>query len=121
MTHATDGSHQHYTALGREILSGLLDRHSITSLRSDSPPLEDDEMVAIREIASRHSGQPLSLDPIVMELVRALVVRWYAPGLTDKAMHGQWNFIADQIAASLYEDPVARERLQLFWSRLTGT
>lgn len=115
-----DGNQQHLSAIGREILSGLLDRQGLASLRSDSPALEQDEWRAVREVAQKHRGEPLTLDPIVIALVRTLVVRWFSPAARDAKTQRAWNAIADQIAASLYDDPVARDRLQTLWTRLAA-
>jgi hypothetical protein len=115
-----EGNHPQLSAIGREILSGLLDRQGLASLRSDSPPLEQDQWRAVREVADKHRGEPLMLDPIVIDLVRSLVVRWFTPAARDEKMQRAWNAIADQIAASLYDDPVARDRLQTLWTRLAA-
>lgn len=117
---ATDVHAGHYVALGRELLSGMLEQPSTASIRTDSPPLRADELAAVRAVADKHRGQPLSLDPIAIGLVRALVIQWFAPHATDARTLKGWHTIADRIAASLYDDPVGRDRLNTTWERLSS-
>lgn len=115
---SSEGGARHYLTLGRELLSGMLERQSIASIRSDSPPLRADELEAVRAVVNGHRGEPLSLNPVAVGLVRALVTQWFAPSVADSRTLNSWNAIADRIAASLYDDPVGRDRLHTIWERL---
>ena len=73
------------------------------------------EKGAILEVARKFQGQPFSLDPVLGELVRAVL----RSRLPERAGSGAaWREISAEIAETLFEDPVSRDRLERFWSRL---
>ena len=73
------------------------------------------EKEAILEVARKFQGQPFSLDPVLGELVRAVL----RSRLPERAGSGAaWREISAEIAETLFEDPVSRDRLERFWSRL---
>lgn len=91
----------------------------ILAQTSDSAtPLEDSEdLRALIAVAHQFAGQPLTLDPVAVELIHAVLgvqlARAQLPGHTIKAM-------ARYIAATLYGDPLSRQRLELLWARLSS-
>jgi len=78
--------------------------------------LDPQQMEAIREVARRHPGKGLVLEPVVVELVEA-VVRVQFRGLAEGSPI--WQEASCQIAQTLFDDPVARGRLEALWKNLS--
>lgn len=83
----------------------------MTSTRELSPQV----YAALLEVAKRYPGEPLSLDPIAIELVSACL-KVQMPAIAgrealSRRMHA-W------VASSLLDDPAARQRLAELWARL---
>jgi hypothetical protein len=78
-------------------------------------PLETADVQRLREVAKRHAGSSFADEPVVSELVHALLEGWLGPAMTDLGRGA-----ASQIARTLLEDPVAKARLERFWRRLSG-
>ncbi len=100
----------------RALLESVL-RQTLEEGRSPEE-LESPEKAALLDVAGRHRGEPLSLDPIVAELVAALLTTYF------RNLSGSpefWSRISGEIAQSLFDDPVARLRLEAFWNRLCTT
>ena len=75
------------------------------------------DKVALLDVAARYRDQPLSLDPIVIALIEAMVQTHFEvlSGLAEF-----WRPITTQIGRTLWDDPMTRARLELFWHRLCG-
>ncbi|NQU23380.1 MAG: hypothetical protein HQ567_19035 [Candidatus Nealsonbacteria bacterium] len=73
------------------------------------------DRAALLGVAARYRNQPLSLDPIVIALIEAMVQTHFGI-LSDVAEF--WRPITAQIGRTLWDDPVARARLEVFWHRL---
>ena len=73
-------------------------------------------MNALKEVARRHRGQPLSLEPVALELVKA-ALRPQLGALADTP--GVYEKLSLQVARMLIDDPIAYDRLQGFWNRLS--
>ena len=83
----------------------------ITSTRELSPKV----FAALLEVAKRYPGEPLSLDPIAIELVGAcLSVQMPAIAARDALSRRMYAWVA----SSLLDDPAARQRLAELWARL---
>ena len=80
-------------------------------------PLEEGDREALEEVAGRHRGERLTLEPVGVELVQA-VLRRHFPALARSS--GPWEGISRQIALSLLSDPPSRERMEAFWIGLGG-
>lgn len=72
-------------------------------------------MAALVEVARRHQGRPLSLDPVLVDLIQAIV----RINLGQRAAK-EVDYIAmsRRIAETLWDDLPSRERLERFWTRL---
>ena len=75
------------------------------------------DRAALLEVAACHRNQPLSLDPIVIALIEAMVQTHF--GVLSGSAES-WRPITAQIGRTLWDDPAARARLELFWHRLCG-
>ena len=80
-------------------------------------PLDEADAAALHEVARRHRGEPLVLDPIGVELVQALL-RSHFP--TQPHASQLWQAIAVKIALTLLEDPTSKKRLEALWTALGG-
>lgn len=69
----------------------------------------------LRKTASRHRGRALVLDPVVFDLVETVLRRQFD---ADGRWAESWRALSRQIGGTLYDDPVCRERLEQFWTRL---
>jgi hypothetical protein len=102
-------------AAERALLESVLQWTEATLWADD--PLEAADVDALRQVARRHPGAPLSPDPVAVELVQAMLQ-------TQFAVHADWLPVwqgaSGVIAQTLFEDPGARERLEVLWSRLVG-
>ncbi|MBI4586190.1 MAG: hypothetical protein HY717_19440 [Planctomycetes bacterium] len=74
-----------------------------------------EEYEALLEVARRHRGEPLGLDPIAVELVQAMLKSYFR---ISKELPELWNDMAHEIARTLYEDKTLSERLTRLWSKL---
>jgi hypothetical protein len=83
----------------------------MTSTRELSPKV----FAALLEVAKRHPGEPLSLDPIAVELVAAcLQVQMPAIAARETLSRRMYAWVA----SSLLDDPAAQQRLSELWARL---
>lgn len=75
----------------------------------------DPEM--LREVARRYPDRPFELDPVLIELVHAILEKQNKLlGTADSDWH-----MSRHIADLLFEDPAAHERLKLLWERLRAS
>ncbi len=97
----------------------LLERvlQETAEIYSIDEPLSAADQTAMREVAGRHRGEPLTLDPIGVELVQA-VLQSHFPAQPHESQ--LWHAMTAQIALTLFDDPVSHERLQAMWIRLGG-
>lgn len=93
----------------QEVMSQTL--AGFTSTRELSPQV----FAALLDVARRYPGEPLSLDPIAIELVAAcLQVQFPAIAAREALSRRMYAWVA----SSVLDDPAARHRLQELWSRL---
>ncbi len=69
----------------------------------------------LQGLAAEHAGQPLSLRPVTVGLVGALLAPQVSGAIAASRL---WSQVCDRVAQSLFDDPVARERLDRLWARL---
>jgi len=84
------------------------------TLRSDDP-LEVADIEAVRQVARRHPGAGLVLDPVVVELVRAMLQAQFH---AHPDWFPVWESASVVIGRTLFEDPESRQRLEVLWDRL---
>jgi hypothetical protein len=96
-----------------ELLQRVLDWTEAT-LRSEDP-LEVADVEAVRQVARRYPDAPLTLDPIVVQLVWAMLQAQF-PAHPDWLP--VWQGASGVIARTLFDDPIARQRLESLWGRL---
>lgn len=77
-----------------------------------------DDLPELALVARRHAGAPLSLDPVTVDIVQALLGRVF------QSLAGSpeaWRRMTAATAETLYEDPIARQRLELLWQQISET
>lgn len=84
----------------------------------ESMAIDPDEKEAIFAVARKFHGRAFSLDPVLIELVHA-VLRSQLPA--HATFSDAWMEVAGEIASTLIQDPVASQRLEKFWARLTDS
>lgn len=90
-------------------------QQTLLSLGADQA-VHDADVSALRAVAERYSGQPLTLEPVTVELVRAMV---RTPFRSLAASVEEWEQMTLSIAGTLYNHAPSRERLTSLWSRLS--
>lgn len=98
---------------GREALTRAMEAtvtDAIGGGLNDSADLE-----SVREVVRRHAGHPLSLEPVVRELVMAILASRMGPAVKTT---GAWESTGRVIADTLWEDLPSRDRLKMIWNRL---
>jgi len=70
---------------------------------------------ALGDVARRHRGAALSLEPVAVDLVRTVLGVFFGGMTHGAALSGA---MAAPIAASLCEDQRAHQRLEAMWTRL---
>jgi hypothetical protein len=78
--------------------------------------ITEEEIAALSRVARRLGRVPLELDPVVIELVEAVIGVNYGHVQRSPEV---WHGIAVKIAAVLFDSPTARLRLENLWRRLT--
>lgn len=79
-------------------------------------PLDSHEMAALQDVARRHRGADLTSQPVLVDLVAALLQARFS------ALAGRGPLcqtLAERIAETLWGDPLSQQRLYLLWARLT--
>jgi len=96
----------------------LLDRIVKETMLVEATGNEDDgeELRLLRQVAARYPRTAFNLEPIAVEMVRAVVGLHYRETVdSDEA----WQAMTQGIAQTLFDDPRSRERLQAIWHRLS--
>lgn len=74
--------------------------------------LPAEELEALRQVARRHSGGVLSVQPVLEELIEAILgkqLRALAPSSAGR------REMVVEIAQTLFDDSISRERLESLW------
>ena len=100
-----------------ELTDSLLGRMLSAANEQIADPHQADAAVtaAMEEVARRHAGQPLVLEPVGIELIEALLVAQFPLFASRDTLR---NRAAKAIAQSLLADPTARVRLENLWASL---
>ncbi|HWA97557.1 MAG TPA: hypothetical protein VG713_03670 [Pirellulales bacterium] len=93
-----------------EALERILDQ----TLRSAQDPAGPDDPTMFDEVARAHAGEPFTVEPIAVDLVRAALRSQMNAGWSP-ALEGA----SKCIAVSLCDDPTSRQRLERLWSTLS--
>jgi len=96
-------------ALLERVLEETLSEDAVANL--DSAALR-----AMGEVAGRFRGAALAIDPIAVELVKALLKTHFTGFRISDAL---WEEVSRQIATTLCEAPDTQAKLERLWSQLS--
>ncbi len=99
----------------------LLERVLQQTLAAQSDaPREVAELALLQAVARRHRGSPFSQEPVLVDLVGAILQAQFPAGAVGSAGAGgvEFNSAVVHVAEVLFHDPVSQARLQAFWNRL---
>jgi|WetSurMetagenome_2_1015567.scaffolds.fasta_scaffold848328_2 hypothetical protein len=122
MSSAPSGSQnnggRYQSAAPRPAEAALLERVLRQTLDICGPdePLDAAEMRALREVAERHRGRPLELEPVAVELVAA-AIDGIRPTGKNPAF---WRELTAHVARIMLDDPATFARMNSLWIRLGG-
>ena len=105
------------SASSAEMEPGLLDSivQQTAAALDELTLVQTRDLPRLREIARRHGGDTLTLDPILIELIEALLAT-NLPLLARSATLR--SKVARAVSQTLFDNPVCRGRLELLWSQL---
>ena len=72
------------------------------------------EVQLLKQVVRRFSGQALALDPMIVALVEAMLSEEFGSALEPAELASMSKWVAD----SLWDDPVARRRIEQLWVQL---
>lgn len=75
------------------------------------------DLPRLQSVARRHASDVLTLDPIVVELIEAVLETHLPPSMQSGGLKSK---IARAVAQPLFDNPTSRGRLELLWSQLLG-
>jgi hypothetical protein len=78
-------------------------------------PLDTAEFEVFQGVARRYAGQPLSLDPIVTELVQSILLYHFGEQMRQTR---DWEKMPRAIAETLWDSPHSHDRMQRLWERM---
>ena len=79
--------------------------------------VEPEDVTAMRKVAKSLAGHSFALEPVVVELIHAVLqLQFQKAGIPSATVHA----MARQIATTLYDDPSARARLEALWAGLSA-
>lgn len=99
----------------KNLLDQILTETALGELSDDKYSTED--MRLLREVAARYSASAFDLEPVAVELVRAVVGEPFRELLGGQ---DEWCAMTREIAQTLFDDPQSRQRLESLWNRLRG-
>lgn len=70
---------------------------------------------ALQEVAQSLAGQPLTIDPVGVALVRASLSTVLS---RDAFQDDLWETMTARVTVTLFDDPQSRARLETLWQRL---
>lgn len=83
-------------------------------LSSADEPVRSEDLRKLAAAARRRCGEPFSVDTVT-ELVETVLRLRFRRVVESSAL---WDRMTRQIAATIYDDPQAQQRMRAFWQRL---
>jgi hypothetical protein len=91
--------------------------HATLTICASDEPLDPSDVQRLRDVARRYADCRTVTEPILVELVRAVLEGHFAGG---DVLEGIGPVVATRIAQTLLDDPAATARIERFWNRLVG-
>jgi hypothetical protein len=99
------------------VLQAVLERALLDADASSTALLDD-----VREVAARNAGAELSFDPIAVEVVQRMICRRLGVRLGNaRGESSPLHRLATEVAATLWDHPESRRRLERLWADVAGT
>jgi hypothetical protein len=95
--------------------ASVLERVLQETMASSTDRLRPQELAALTAVARRRRGDQLVLDPVVTELVAA-ILPFHFPAFDHS--DPTWSDMSNRVASSLFEVPHVRDRLRDLWHQL---
>jgi hypothetical protein len=102
------------SAPDRAMMEEVLKRTLSESANSIDPAERD----ALLTVVRRHRGEAFEIDPVAVDLVEALLRFEFKNPISSAEV---WRRMCYEIAKTLFDDPVARQRMQGIWTALCNT
>jgi hypothetical protein len=102
------GSKNESQQLLDEVLEATLE------LSKSDEPLGPDELKKLVAVARRRKSEPFTVETVA-ELVQTVLRARFRRVIESSSL---WDRTTHQIAATIFEDPRAKERMRAFWQRL---
>jgi hypothetical protein len=83
---------------------------------SSGEAIRAEDLSPLVDVARRHRGVQLELEPVVVELVESILKARFGHMSRSPEL---WRHVSLQIASTLYESSENRERLKRFWDHLS--
>jgi hypothetical protein len=88
------------------------------TLSESANSLEPAERDALLQVVRRHRGEPFEIDPVAVDLVEVLLKCEFKNPVTSAET---WRRMCYEVAKTLFDDPRARQRMQVIWTALCST
>jgi hypothetical protein len=102
------------TAPDRAMMEEVLKR----TLRESANSLDPTERDALLTVVRRHRGEPFEIDPVAVDLVEVLLRCEFKNPISSAEV---WRRMCYEVAKTLFDDPVARQRMQGIWTALCNS
>ncbi|QDT55804.1 hypothetical protein Pan44_38520 [Caulifigura coniformis] len=102
-------------SVSRRVLEDVI--RQTASLYSFETPTDPADLAPLRDVATKLKGADFGLEPVVIELVTAMLRRQLKGLWTSEE---QLSSVAGRVAETLFENPETSERLEKLWARLNA-
>lgn len=75
----------------------------------------DEVRASLKAVAERFAGESLQFEPCLLALVSAAIREPFSAWVPEGPA---WDALCKRVALTMYDDPTARERLELLWRQL---
>jgi hypothetical protein len=106
-----DAEPSSYSAPDQASLLEQILRRTLSAEQYAADAIELACVQALREVGRRRRGEPLSLEPVTVELVTAALQTFF-DGMTH------WQTTVAAVSQTIFDDPVAHDRLSALWDQL---
>jgi hypothetical protein len=88
------------------------------TLSESASSLDATERDALLTVVRRHRGEAFDVDPVAVDLVEVLLRCEFKNPVCSTEL---WRRMCYEIAKTLFDDPVARQRMQGIWTALCNS
>jgi hypothetical protein len=96
----------------------MMEQVLLRTLTDSATSLDPVERDALLTVVRRHQNEAFEIDPVAVDLVEALLRCEFKNPITSPE---GWRRMCYDVAKTLFDDPVARQRMQAIWTALCNT